>query len=165
MLFALRYSGDYKVTELMKELELAQIKNAQIVDMVMKYAGDCAKKLVASESGFVGKFTKVFKEAFKEIPNVFTQHKSLMHNVVEATIKGKLKDLDYPATNTHIANEGIEDIIVFIVGGATYQEAREVHEFKEQGHNLLLGGTGMHNSKSFLADIIHLNGESNAAMI
>jgi len=165
ILFALRYSNDHKVNELKRELEQADIKNLQIIDMVVKYAGDSCRKLRVSEGGVMGKITKVFNQAFKEIPNVFTQHKSLMYNILDSAAKGKLKDLDFPSTNADIANEGIEDIIVFIVGGATYQEAKEVHEFKKEHPNVLLGGTSMMNSKTFLADIVNFYTMSNAGGI
>lgn len=156
ILFALRYSGDHKVQELVHELEKANVKNVQLVDMVMKYAGDGSRKLGTSKGGIGNWFANVIKASFKEIPNVFTQHKSLMFNVVQSILEGKLEDLDYRSTTSDVGNAGVNDIVVFIVGGATYQEAKEIHELKQQGHSLLLGGTRMHNSKSFLADIIHL---------
>lgn len=157
ILFSLRYGGDDKVTELIRELEQENAKQGDIVRMVMKYAGKDKRKLGSGEGGFVGKFTKVFKEAFKGIPNVFTQHKSVMYGIVESVIKGTLNDLDYPSPDVGISNQRMGDIIVFIVGGATYQESREVNDFNKQGYNLLLGGSNIHNSKSFLGDIMFFN--------
>ena len=129
ILFSLRYGGDDKVTELIRELEQENAKQGDIVRMVMKYAGKDKRKLGSGDGGFVGKFTKVFKEAFKGIPNVFTQHKSVMYGIVESVIKGTLNDLDYPSPDVGISNQRMGDIIVFIVGGATYQESREVNDF------------------------------------
>eukprot|EP01022_Parablepharisma_sp_SALTPOND_P020387 TRINITY_DN370_c3_g1_i1.p1 TRINITY_DN370_c3_g1~~TRINITY_DN370_c3_g1_i1.p1 ORF type:complete len:880 (+),score=79.34 TRINITY_DN370_c3_g1_i1:3525-6164(+) len=168
LLFALRYDDDPKLRELIKELEKENVQSTNMIDMMMKYAGKEKRKLgLTSEGGFVERFTKVFKEAFKGIPNVFTQHKSLMYNVVEAAIKGTLKDLDYPTFTTDAPKGSTTDIIVFIIGGATYQEAREVAQFNAQGCNVLLGSTNMHNSKSFLADIKFFYGQpaSNTIMI
>ena len=38
-------------------------------------------------------------------------------------------------------------MIVFIVGGATFEEAKEVKELNQKGHNIILGGTYVHNTK------------------
>lgn len=45
-------------------------------------------------------------------------------------------------------------MIVFVVGGATFQEARELSTaYNTQADNVLIGGTYMHNSRSFIAEI------------
>ena len=48
-----------------------------------------------------------------------------------------------------------QDIIVFQVGGTTYEEARAVAEFNEAmpGMRVLLGGTHIHNMESFLEEV------------
>jgi vacuolar protein sorting-associated protein 45 len=45
--------------------------------------------------------------------------------------------------------------VVFIQGGATYEEAKEISVLNTrlQGLEVVLGGTHIHNSKSFLAEI------------
>ena len=54
-------------------------------------------------------------------------------------------------------------MVIFIVGGTTYEEARAVAELNAQGERnegwsagvrILLGGTGVQNSKSFMHDLI-----------
>ena len=45
-------------------------------------------------------------------------------------------------------------MIVFIVGGTTYEEAKEIAvTFNGSENKVMLGGTYIHNSKSFMADI------------
>lgn len=53
-------------------------------------------------------------------------------------------------------------IVVFIVGGTTYEESRAIAELNAQGERnegwsagvrILLGGTGVLNSKSFMNDL------------
>ena len=43
-----------------------------------------------------------------------------------------------------------QDIIVFMVGGVTYEESLMVHNFNKSttGVRVVLGGTTIHNSKS-----------------
>lgn len=43
---------------------------------------------------------------------------------------------------------------MFIIGGATYEEALAVHSFNEAGYRCILGGTTIHNSTSFLKEVI-----------
>lgn len=39
---------------------------------------------------------------------------------------GKLKDIEFPATNLHILRERPAEIIVFYVGGASFEEVKEI---------------------------------------
>lgn len=64
-----------------------------------------------------------FKSNFNDVQNVFTQHKSLMRTLLEQMLKGKLSSQDFPTVDGSICDVPTKNIIVFIVGGATYQEA------------------------------------------
>ena len=47
-----------------------------------------------------------------------------------------------------------DNLIVFMVGGATYAEARELAvAHNTEADRVIIGGTYMHNSKSFIAEI------------
>ena len=48
-----------------------------------------------------------------------------------------------------------QDVIVFIVGGATYEEARSVAQINASspGVRVVLGGTSVHNSTTFLEEV------------
>ena len=75
-----------------------------------------------------------------------------------------MKEVDYP----HVRGQGAavtkppKLVIVFVVGGTTYEEARNVAELNAQGERsdggwtqgvkFILGGTGVQNSQSFLQD-------------
>lgn len=47
-----------------------------------------------------------------------------------------------------------QQVIVFIIGGATYEEALTAHNFNSASCRVVLGGTTIHNSESFLNEII-----------
>ena len=50
--------------------------------------------------------------------------------------------------------EKYQNMIVFVVGGATYEEAKEISTtFNISEDRVLLGGTYIHNSKSFIAEV------------
>ena len=48
-----------------------------------------------------------------------------------------------------------QEIIIFIVGGATYEESKLIAQLNQtwQGMRFLLGGTTVHNSHSFLREL------------
>jgi vacuolar protein sorting-associated protein 45 len=48
-----------------------------------------------------------------------------------------------------------QDIFVFVIGGATYAEARAVAQINSSntGVRVVLGGTIIHNSASFLKEV------------
>merc|ERR1712039_879979 len=50
--------------------------------------------------------------------------------------------------------------IIFVVGGTTYEEARDITELNKAadgGRSIVLGGTTIHNSRSFLTDVAQLH--------
>jgi vacuolar protein sorting-associated protein 45 len=77
-----------------------------------------------------------------------------MHSMIEQMVKGKLSETEFPYATESPRDTKTTDIIIFILGGATYQEAKEVAEFNNTSElfNVILGGTTIHNSKSFIAE-------------
>ncbi|KOB77992.1 putative Vacuolar protein sorting-associated protein 45, partial [Operophtera brumata] len=59
------------------------------------------------------------------VENIYTQHTPLLKDTLEDLIKGKLRENLYPTLGGEELSYGRrpQDIIVFIVGGATYEEA------------------------------------------
>lgn len=102
------------------------------------------------------------------IQNVYTQHVPLLNTTLENLIKGRLKEVDYP----HVRSSGPPPskapklVIIFMVGGTTYEEARNIAELNAQGEKsdsgwcqgvkFVLGGTGVQNSQSFLSDLAEM---------
>lgn len=68
-------------------------------------------------------------------------------------MKGRLKDQTHPfAEGGGATREKPQDIIVFIIGGATYEEAKSIAQINAStpGVRVVLGGTGVLNSSMFL---------------
>ena len=115
--------------------------------------------------------------------NVYTQHSPRLEGTLTDLIKGKLRDSLYPfleggvggihsangTTTTGAGGSGTagvggnsgatrdkpQDVIVFAVGGATYEEAKVVAQVNASspGVRVVLGGTTVHNSASFLEEV------------
>ncbi|XP_064402056.1 vacuolar protein sorting-associated protein 45-like [Halichondria panicea] len=100
-------------------------------------------------------FGKMLFKGLKGVENVYTRHKPLLIETLELLIKGRLKEVQYPYVGNHRQQERPQDIIVFMVGGATYAEAMAIANLNKttQGVRIILGGTTIHNSKSFLHEV------------
>ncbi|CAN6606641.1 vacuolar protein sorting-associated protein 45 [Trichomonascus vanleenenianus] len=127
------------------------------------YAGAQQRQenLFGSDS-FFAKAQSGFK-GLKGVENVYTQHSPLLQTILAALVKGKLKKSLYPYYDDgHLPGwtmgedgDRPQDIVVFVIGGVTYEEARLVAEMNAslKGVRIVLGGTSIQNSASFLKDI------------
>lgn len=54
-----------------------------------------------------------------------------------------------------LCRRSVTDLIIFVVGGITFEEARCVHELNaaSKGLRIVLGGTNVHNSTTFLREL------------
>ncbi|GLA07390.1 vacuolar protein sorting-associated protein 45 [Aspergillus niger] len=95
-------------------------------------------------------------KGLKGVENVYTQHSPRLEATLQNLIKGRLKELQYPFLEGggHTRDKP-QDIIIFMVGGATYEEAKMVAQVNASspGVRVVLGGTSIHNSTSFLEEV------------
>ncbi|XP_020692664.1 vacuolar protein sorting-associated protein 45 homolog isoform X5 [Dendrobium catenatum] len=91
----------------------------------------------------------------KGVENVYTQHQPLLFQSMENITKGRLRDIDYPFIGNHFQQGRPQEVVVFVVGGTTYEEARTValHNAANSGTRFILGGTVVLNSQRFLKDL------------
>ena len=85
------------------------------------------------------------------------QHKPYVSTVVDNAFKSKLSSVDFPST-TKDGTAKPTNVIVFIVGGATYEEAADLSvTYNSDKDVVILGGSTVQNSKSFIADIMSIS--------
>jgi vacuolar protein sorting-associated protein 45 len=46
------------------------------------------------------------------------------------------------------------EIIVYIIGGITYEESCHIHMMNNQGARIILGGSYIHNFSSFIDEVL-----------
>lgn len=95
-------------------------------------------------------------KGLKGVENVYTQHSPLLETTLQNLIKGKLRDQRYPFVDGGgTTRDKPQDIIVFFIGGATYEEAKMVAGINAStpGVRVVLGGTIIHNASTFLEEV------------
>nr|CAI5832649.1 unnamed protein product [Callosobruchus analis] len=160
MLYALRYQNhsNNDVKSLISLLKKRGVSDNLLKNTVniLEYAGSHARQSDLFNVENAVKITKRFIKGLSGVDNVYTQHKPVLHETLEELMKGRLKEHLYPYIGNSYNNGRHQDIIIFIVGGATYEESLTVHSFNKMNAptlNVLLGGTTIHNSTSFLQEV------------
>lgn len=96
LLYAFRYEDDPSI----KTLKLLMEQNSlsewiEFIDYIFSFSGNNKRKLdVLSNKDFLSKSKNLLFQAFKNIPNVYTQHMSYLVNVLGRIMKGDDKDFD-----------------------------------------------------------------------
>eukprot|EP00762_Andalucia_godoyi_P002215 ANDGO_07494.mRNA.1 Vacuolar protein sorting-associated protein 45 len=160
LLYTLRYQRDSRnqTSQFMDLLAQNGVSAAelQVITEIINYAALSVKNGdLFGTKNILSSFKTSMKRNVKGVENVYTQHEPLVVSVVEQAIKSKLKDTAFPYAVGHtLAKDKYSEIIVFIVGGATYEEAAALKrlESSNPGCSILLGGNTIHNSQSFIQD-------------
>mmetsp|Transcript_15674 Transcript_15674/g.28048 ORF Transcript_15674/g.28048 Transcript_15674/m.28048 type:complete len:588 (-) Transcript_15674:346-2109(-) len=175
-LFALRFEESDPIIagqamELLNNLGIKQRqpKLCAAVETLLQAAGSerRAGDLYGSRS-LMNKAKNVFK-GLKGVENVYTQHTPLLTETIAQAANDKLDPNAYPympaGNDAAVLWQSIvrqrvpQEVIVFIVGGTTYEEAKAVAEINERKAlgvlgdrqvKVLLGGNMILNSSSFL---------------
>jgi len=170
LLFALRYENEKRNINELKDMLVQKgigPDQCDLVDQMLQYAGAHARNgdLFGKNSSFLQMAKNSVISSFKGVENVYTQHKTHLMGVVDSLMKGKLKESSYPYIQG-FGNAGapskdqVPRAVVFVVGGCTFEEARDVMELNksfEGGRSIVLGGTTIHNSRTFLTDVAQMS--------
>lgn len=188
LLYAIRYekSRPDKVSELRRFMEsrVDVGSSMALADGLLRYAGAgvrASSDLLLGSGSVLNKLTSTVKRSINGVSNVFTQHQPLLVPLLDQLARGKLSKGNFPFVGAEAPPSGkISCVIVFYVGGCTYEEAAKVSAINTgalpvgqgagagqapgqpmpapgvQGQppfRVILGGTTIHSSKSFLAEI------------
>ncbi|KAJ2722016.1 vacuolar protein sorting-associated protein 45 [Coemansia sp. Benny D115] len=172
ILYALRYERmqGNATLELKQLLSSNGVDADQVsmIDVVLRYAGASERQSdIFQNENLFSRGRNIFK-GLQGVENVYTQHTPAMADMLENLLRGRqglhwqerLPNLDPKARPPLLGNEnGIfnQDIIVFIIGGATMEEEMAVAKlnakYESQNVRIMLGGTSVHNGASFLSEL------------
>ncbi|PWN87154.1 putative vacuolar protein sorting protein VpsB [Acaromyces ingoldii] len=150
-LYALRYqkySGN-QINQIVAKLLDAGMpeSRAALVFVLLNIAGADQRQddLFANENFFSR--GKSALKGLKGVENVYTQHSPHLVETIEDLLRGRLKETSYPFIGpggTGAAgglHQRPQDVIIFVVGGATYEEARTIALLNAQHDHSAASGT------------------------
>lgn len=165
MLYALRYERHTNsiLPALKGELERRGTSDhlKQMVSRVVEFGGKRVRGSDLITATDAVAITKQFFKGLKGVENVYTQHQPLLQDTLDQLIKGRLKDSQFPYLGPSSLRDRPQDIIVFMIGGATYEEALTVYNLNRSspGVRIVLGGSHIHNTKSFLEEVMSVTSQ------
>ncbi|KAG8727737.1 vacuolar protein sorting-associated protein 45, partial [Ceratobasidium sp. 428] len=172
IIYALRYQkGSNQIGAVVEALIKAGASesDASLVYVMLNIAGADQRQDDLFDNGNIFSRGKSALKGLKGVENVYTQHSPHLSETLENLLRGRLKEQSYPfiegQATTNAGLQRPQDVIVFMIGGATYEEARAVALMNQDpalvgsssagATRILLGGTCIHNSSSFLEMISH----------
>lgn len=165
LLYALRYEVSGNIHMVQSAMSKGGVPQdlVNLVPVMLRYAGMKSRGpgLYGDGHNLMSKMTKSFITSVQGIENVYAQHVPVLMDTIHAILKGKLSLRTHPvvpgSTQFSQPDQVVpEEIIVFMVGGVTYEEGTKVAEFNAsmKGRvSVLLAGSTVHNSTSFLDEL------------
>lgn len=181
ILYALRYQKwtGHQIDAVVRQLIQVGLDESDVVlvYILLNMAGAEQRQddLFANENLFSR--GKSALKGLRGVENVYTQHTPHLLQTIDNLMRGKLRTSSYPFAGAADASAldvpatvypggpaaRPQDVILFMVGGTTYEEARSIALLNGAtsaanthatpawpGTRFLLGGTTVHNSQSFL---------------
>ncbi|WWD15774.1 hypothetical protein CI109_100197 [Kwoniella shandongensis] len=166
ILYALRYQKlvGNQIAQVVDQLILNGVpaERARLVYVMLNFAGaDVRQDDLFMNENFFSRGKSAIK-GLKGVENVYTQHTPHLSQTLDLLLKGRLRETSYPFLEGDEAarTQKPQDIIVFMLGGTTYEEGRAVALLNQRlasdpaggpgGTRILLGGSMVHNSTSFI---------------
>lgn len=137
-------------------------RQAELVGSILVYHSSLQQSQAQGGISDIFESSSIFSGArdrfkgLKGVENVYTQHSPLLETTLQNLIKGRLREQQYPfIEGGGTTRDKPQDIIVFMIGGATYEEARTAATINatSPGIRLVLGGTTIHNAATFLEEV------------
>ncbi|KAJ9150849.1 Vacuolar protein sorting-associated protein 45 [Pleurostoma richardsiae] len=166
-LYALRYEKQQSnslamLVDLLTAAGGVPSRRADLVAKLLAYHSSLQQSQAAGGIADIFESAGIFSSAgsrfrgLKGVENVYTQHSPLLETTLQNLIKGKLRDQQYPfVEGGGSTRDKPQDIIVFMIGGATYEEAKMVATINASspGIRVVLGGTTVHNATTFMEEV------------
>jgi len=166
MLYSLRYENQkHQIPQFKKMLrdkaaqDHEKLRKIRVIDALLKHAGSSKRggdlfgnKTLLSMAG------QWVKSGIKGVENIYTQHKPVLAETLSLLAQNKLKTSAFPYTDSASSSRAGKHrlVLVYMVGGTTYEESLAVENFNNANSNIrvVLGGSYVHNSSSFISDLL-----------
>jgi len=169
MLYILRYEKECDLSSLSQDLLAGGVPPEEITKLrkLQRYSSHANRAVdLFANATFWSRAAHSVKRGLKGVENVLVEHSPFLVNIVSDAIKGKLPESQFPVVLESVpptvkgtaGAAGLRpcEIMVFIVGGATFEEAYHIarlNNAQETGARIILGGTDILNTKIFLKNL------------
>lgn len=170
LLYALRYESIANLHMVQQAMSKGDVPPdmVQLLPVMLRYGGSQSRGpgLFGDRNNLVSRMTKNIVGAVQGVENVYSQHVPLLMETLQLVVRGKLSLRDYPVVQGSAVPVGSPgqsyqqheptEILVFMVGGVTYEEGTKVSEFNTLNKarvQVVLAGSTVHNSTSFLDEL------------
>jgi vacuolar protein sorting-associated protein 45 len=163
LLYALRYEASANLHMVQQAMSKGGVPPdmVKLLPVMLRYGGSKARGpgLFGEQHNLMSRMTKNFVGAVQGIDNVYTQHVPLLMDTLQSAVRGKLSPREYPVVQGSTASRDPvqhTEILVFMVGGVTYEEGTKICDFNAQNKGrvqVVLAGSTIHNSTSFLDEL------------
>ena len=163
LLYALRYEYSGNINMVKNQMKKGGVSSDMItlMDKILRYAGSQTRGpgLYGSHDDIMAKMTKSIITSVQGVSNVYSQHVPVLMDTINNVVRGKLRENSHPyiMRSTESSELRPTEIIIFMAGGVTYEEATKVSEFNANKQNgglrVILAGSTIHNSTSFLEEL------------
>jgi len=158
MLFNLRFEGvnNNGVRSLLSHLRKrgGEAESRQVTNL-LRFAGGNARHgdLFGDRAGASRNITGKLFKGLKGVENVYTQHQPALRQILDDLVKGKLRNNLFPFLGSNYEGR-VSKVIVFMIGGITYEEAYSVYQINSGSRvEVLAGGTSILNSETFIRQV------------
>ncbi|KAI1707895.1 sec1 family domain-containing protein [Ditylenchus destructor] len=172
MLYALRFENNANnslnsVVDLLKQKNMPQ-RHINNVRLLLDYAGAKRRHHDVFGNRSAMEMTKRFIKGLKGVENIYTQHEPYITQLIDQVSRGRLPDSLFASSDASQINTRFENVIIFIIGGCTYEESAFVNSLNakrsQSGSSgqlrVLLASTYVHNTRSFIQQLAHLGDTS-----
>jgi vacuolar protein sorting-associated protein 45 len=167
LLYALRYEQSANLHLVQSTMSKGGVSQdgVDLVNTILRYGGVKSRGpgLYGDDHNLMSKMTKSFITSVHGVENVYSQHVPLVMDTLQSILKGKLSTKTHPIVPGSATDAGDavpQDVVIFMVGGITYEEGTKVAEFNQQMKGrmrVILAGSTVHNSTSFLDELKDTN--------
>ncbi|SCU84179.1 LAME_0C08548g1_1 [Lachancea meyersii CBS 8951] len=160
-IYSLKNAGGAHASEISKSLSLQM--SPEDVNFFHHFSSLFKNQANPSTSGreredLISELAKKFNQKGQpKADNVYMQHIPELFAFLNDLSKNKIPDEKFPYLENPRSKSPTQDVIVFFVGGATFEEARILHQFnktmnKENDGKIraILGGTSIVNTREFM---------------
>ncbi|CAB3410118.1 unnamed protein product [Caenorhabditis bovis] len=166
MIYALRFENHpyNELSSLLTALRLKEPKASQIVKNLLRYGGNSRRSNNLFGEGLTNQITKKIMKGIKGVENIYTQHEPYLKRIIES-IRSRNEQLEnYPLVDIDV--QRYDNVIIFIVGGATFEEAAFVRSLNDKrsqglgGPSVILSSNTVLNTKSFIEELLTMGSSS-----